>query len=65
MLKDLCTSAQAQIYQDAPYVWLGTVKLLFGGGSVAWQKGVVKSLLVDPDYSGQTYAVFNTVEFVG
>jgi peptide/nickel transport system substrate-binding protein len=61
ILKDLCTKAQAQIYQDAPYVWLGSVKLLFGGGSVVWQKSIVKSLLVDPDYSGQTYAIFNTI----
>jgi ABC-type transport system substrate-binding protein len=64
-LTSLCTQAQAQIYHDAPYVWLGSVKLLFGGGSVVWQKNIVKSLLVDPDYSGQAYAVFNTVTFVG
>ncbi len=64
-LKSLCTTAQAQVYHDAPYVYLGTVKLLFGGGSVAWNKAVVKSLLIDPDFSGQGYSVFNTVQFVG
>jgi ABC-type transport system substrate-binding protein len=63
-LQSLCTTAQAQVYHDAPYIWLGTVKLMFGAGSVVWQKSVVKSLLVDPDYTGQAYTIFNTVQFV-
>jgi hypothetical protein len=63
-LKTLCTTAQAQVYHDAPYIWLGSVKLMFGGGSVVWKKNVVKSLLVDPDYTGQAYTIFNTVQFV-
>ena len=43
-IKTLCTAAQQQIYNDAPYIWLGTVKLVFGGGSVAYNKNVVQSV---------------------
>jgi peptide/nickel transport system substrate-binding protein len=59
-----CTAAQAQIANDAPYIWLGSVKLFFGGGSLVWNNGVVKSFLADPVFSGQSAtAIFNTVQF--
>lgn len=65
-IKNLCTQAQQQIYNDAPYIWLGTVKLVFGGGSIAYQKTVVKSLLLDPLFTAMSSTViFNTVTFVG
>jgi peptide/nickel transport system substrate-binding protein len=60
-----CTAAQLQIYNDAPYIWLGTIKLPLGGGSVVWDKNVISSLYLDPAFTGQTEtAIFNTVTFV-
>ncbi|MGA2665404.1 MAG: ABC transporter substrate-binding protein [Nitrososphaerales archaeon] len=60
-----CTAAQAQVSHDAPYIWLGSVKLFFGGGSIVYNNQVVKSFLGDPVFSGQSdAAIFNTVQFV-
>jgi ABC-type transport system substrate-binding protein len=60
-----CTTAQKQVYNDAPYAWLGTLKLVFGAGSLVWNKNVVKSMLLDPVYTGQSStAIFNTIQFV-
>ena len=60
-----CTAAQAQISNDAPYVWLGSVKLFFGGGSIVYNNHIIKSFLADPVFSGQSStAIFNTVQFV-
>jgi ABC-type transport system substrate-binding protein len=65
-IKSLCATAQKQMYDDAPYIWLGAIKLVFGGGSVAWQKSVVKSALLDPVFTGiSSTVIFNTVTFVG
>jgi len=59
-----CTAAQTQITNDAPYIWLGSVKLFFGGGSIVWNNQVVKSFLADPVFSGQSSsAIFNKVQF--
>jgi len=64
-LKQLCTAAQLQMYNDAPYIWLGSIKLVFGGGSVAWQKSVVSGGYLDPVYTGiSSTVIFNTVTFV-
>ena len=66
VIKSVCTVAQKQMYDDAPYIWLGAIKLVFGGGSVAWQKSVVKSALLDPIFTGiSSTVIFNTVQFVG
>jgi peptide/nickel transport system substrate-binding protein len=66
VIKSVCTAAQLQMYNDAPYIWLGAIKLVFGGGSVAWQKGVIKSALLDPIFTGiSSTVIFNTVTFVG
>jgi peptide/nickel transport system substrate-binding protein len=63
-LINLCTAAQLQAYNDAPYIWLGTIKPFFGAGSVVWDKGTVANFYVDPVYSGQSStAIFNTVSF--
>ncbi|MFI5419925.1 MAG: ABC transporter substrate-binding protein, partial [Nitrososphaerales archaeon] len=66
LIQDLCTAAQAQIYKDAPYAWLGTFGLWgVAGGSIVWKNSVVKSFFVDPVWTGQTDQVyFNTVTFV-
>ena len=64
-IKDACTQAQARIADDAPYLWLGTPTLMFGGGSAVWDKSVVKGFLMDPVFTGQdTTAIFNTITFV-
>jgi ABC-type transport system substrate-binding protein len=63
-LLNLCTAAYTQVYTDAPYVWLGSIKPFFGSGSLVWQKSVVNNFYVDPVFSGQSStAIFNTVTF--
>ncbi|HXW37605.1 MAG TPA: ABC transporter substrate-binding protein [Nitrososphaerales archaeon] len=62
LLTNLCTAAQQQVWNDAPYIWLGTIKLFFGAGSIAYDKDAISSFYVDPVYSGQSSTViFNTV----
>lgn len=64
LIKQLCTSAQAQLYNDAPYGWIGTFKLWFGDGSIAWNKNVVKSFYLDPVWGGQdSEPIINTITF--
>jgi hypothetical protein len=56
--------AQAQIYNDAPYAWLGVMKLWDVGGSVVWDKSLINNFYMDPTFSGaNTIPVFNTVTF--
>lgn len=65
LIKTLCTAAQQQLYEDAPYGWIGALKLWYGDGSIVWQKGVVKSFLLDPVFGGQdSDPIINTVTFV-
>ena len=60
-----CTAAQQVVAEQAPYIWLGTLKLSFGGGDVVYNNQVIKSLLMDPEFSGDSdTAIFNTVQFV-
>lgn len=60
-----CTAAQLQFYNDAPYIPLGTLKLVFGAGSVVWNKNVVSGMLLDPVYTGQSdTGILNTITFV-
>jgi peptide/nickel transport system substrate-binding protein len=64
-IQALCTSAQSQIYSDAPYAWLGVNRLWYVDGSLVWQKNVVQNFHVDQVWSGQDLApMFNTVTFV-
>jgi ABC-type transport system substrate-binding protein len=65
-IQSLCTQAQAQIYNDAPYAWIGTFGLWEpAGGSLVWNKGIVSSFFVDPVWTGESTApIFNTVTFV-
>ena len=64
-LHSLVKDAQAQIYDDATYAWLGTFGLwLPSGGSIVWKNGVVTHFFVDPVWTGQsTEPIFNTVTF--
>jgi ABC-type transport system substrate-binding protein len=58
------TDAQQQIYNDAPYAWLGTYKLWGIDGSVVWNKSVIQSMLFEPNYGGTTTApLLNTIVF--
>jgi peptide/nickel transport system substrate-binding protein len=65
LIQSLCAAAQKQIYQDAPYAWIGTFGLWgVAGGSIAWKTSVIKSFYVDPVWTGQTTdPFFNTVIF--
>ncbi|MDA4129637.1 MAG: ABC transporter substrate-binding protein, partial [Thaumarchaeota archaeon] len=57
--------AQAQVYNDAPYAWIGTLGLWVGDGSLAWDKQVVSGFFPDPSWSGaDTAPLINTVTFV-
>jgi peptide/nickel transport system substrate-binding protein len=64
-LQALCAPAQAQIYTDAPYAWLGQITLWGqAGGSLVWNKNVVTGFQVDGDWSGESIdPIFNTVTF--
>jgi peptide/nickel transport system substrate-binding protein len=63
-IQGLVAKAQAQIYSDAPYAWLGVPKLWYSDGSLVWQKGVISGFEVDPVWSGMdTAPIFNTVTF--
>ena len=64
-LQNVCKAAQAQIYNDAPYYWVGQMKLFTGDGSIVWQKNTIKSFLVDPLFSALSdQPLLNTVTFV-
>jgi len=65
LIQSLVREAQTQIYNDAPYAWIGVSRLWYSDGSLVWQKNIIKSFLVDPTWSSQTTApIFNTVTFV-
>jgi ABC-type transport system substrate-binding protein len=63
-IQSLCKAAEIQIYNDAPYAWLGVNTLWDSSGSLVWQKGVIKSFLLDPVWGGENTApIINTVTF--
>jgi peptide/nickel transport system substrate-binding protein len=63
-IQAICTKAQAAIYNDAPYAWLGYAKLWYYSGSLVWKTGVIKSFDLDPDWNGiDTMPLINTVTF--
>jgi len=60
------TTAQSEIYNDAPYAWIATPKLWLGDGSYVWNTAVVKQVYFDPLYTGiTTTPLFNTVVLAG
>jgi len=64
-IQSTCKAAQQQIYNDAPYAWLGLDTLWYAAGSLVWEKSVVSGFLVDPVWDGQSTApIFNTLTFV-
>lgn len=63
-IQSLCKAAQAQIYNDAPDLWFGVDRLWDFSGSLVWQKGVINSFVMDPNFGAQnTIPVFNTITF--
>ncbi len=57
-------SCAAAALSDAPYGWIGALKLWYGDGSIVWQKNVVNSFLLDPVFGGQdSDPIINTVTF--
>ena len=64
-IKNACAAANAQIYQDVPYIWLGTPTLPLSAGSVVWDKSVINGFLMDPTFTGdQSTPILNTITFV-
>jgi ABC-type transport system substrate-binding protein len=65
-IQSLCKAAQQQIYNDAPYAWIGVTKAWIPpGGSSVYNKNVVKGFLLDPLWAGESSVpFFNTVTFV-
>jgi ABC-type transport system substrate-binding protein len=63
-IMQLGTKAQGEVYNQAPYIWIGVFKLVLGDGSVAYDKSAVKNFYFDPMWSGATVPpIFNTVTF--
>jgi ABC-type transport system substrate-binding protein len=59
-------NAQQQIYNDAPYAWLGETRLLLIDGSHAWNNHLISYMYFDPNYQGVcSTPPFNTIVFVG
>jgi len=66
LLNDVCSAAQTQIYNDAPYAWVGSLGTWTPGGSIVYDKSIISGFLTDPLWgSGSTLPEFNTVTFVG
>jgi len=63
-ITNVCTQAQKQIYDDAPYVFL-VPRLWYLDGSTVWEKnGPIASFNMDPEFSGiDTEPFINTVTF--
>lgn len=63
-LQSICTQAQAQVYNDAPYFGWVSVKYQFGDSSPVWDRSVVENAYIDPLWAGvSTVPLFNTVTF--
>jgi peptide/nickel transport system substrate-binding protein len=63
-IRSQLAAAETQIYNDAPYAWLGVVKLWDADGSLVWKNGVINSFYVDPTMTAWDTAPFiNTVTF--
>jgi ABC-type transport system substrate-binding protein len=60
----LMKAAQADVYNDAPYIWIGVIEYPYGDGSDAWQKSVISNAYFDPFWgTANTMVVLNTVTF--
>jgi peptide/nickel transport system substrate-binding protein len=58
--------AQQQIYEDAPYAWLGETRLLQIDASYVWNKNIISYMYFSPNLEGVCdIPPFNTVVFTG
>lgn len=64
-IQSVCKAAQQQLYNDAPYAWIGVSKAWIPpGGSTVYNKNVIKGFLLDPLWAGESSVpFFNTVTF--
>ena len=64
-IQSVCKDGQAQLYDDAPYAWIGTFGLWEpSGGSIVWKNGVIAGFYTDPVWTGIcTAPLLNTVTF--
>jgi len=63
-IQSVCSVAQAQIYNDAPYDWVGILNLWLPDGSLVWKNGVISGFYTDCLMNGDnTSPLFNTVTF--
>lgn len=65
-IQSLCTAAQKQIYDDAPYAWIGVSRAWIpAGGSTVYNNKIIKGFLLDPTWTGESSVPFiNTITFV-
>lgn len=64
LIHNLLQQAQADVYNQAPYIWIGVFQLVLGDGSVAYKHSVIQNFYFDPMWSGaNTAPIFNTVTF--
>jgi ABC-type transport system substrate-binding protein len=62
----LAKQAQQSVYEQAPFIWIGVLKLVVADGSVAYDKTAISGFCYDPMWSGADVPpIFNTVTFVG
>lgn len=60
-----CEQAESQIYNDAPYAWLGVLHLWWGDGSIVWNKDVISGFYLDPLWNSlMSTALINTITLV-
>jgi peptide/nickel transport system substrate-binding protein len=60
----LMKAAQADVYNLAPFIWIGAIEYPFGDGSVVWQKSVVSNLYYEPFFgTANTAPPVNTITF--
>lgn len=65
LIESLVAQAQKQVWNDAPYVWVGIVTLYEPlGGSLVYNKNIITGFLTDPIWtSWNNDPIFNTVTF--
>ena len=64
LINSLLAQAQKDVYDQAPYIWIGVFQLVLGDGSVAYKHSVINNFYFDPMWSGaNTAPIFNTITF--
>jgi len=64
LIHSLLAQAQSDVYNQAPYMWIGIFQLPLGDGSYAYKHSVISGFYYDPMWSGaNTAPIFNTITF--